>query len=306
MALKSTETRSSGFGERFDRKTLRSINADGSFNVVKKGVKHRTLYQHLLSYKWPKFFLVIVLFFAGVNLLFAFGYYQLGENGLFGIPDTTGWNHFWYCYFFSVQTMTTVGYGSVHPVGIGANVLASIEAFLGLMIFSLMTGLLFGRFSRPKAEVRFSKNILFVPREDGGHDVHFQVANARTSQLLEASIQVILRVSDMKTNTRKFYNLPLEISNIVFFPLNWRVVHSIDESSPMHQVTADNCNSLEYEVMILFAAFDETFQQRVYTRHSYVAEDFVWNARFEKSYSAVDSGMVHMDLDDLDKFNRVD
>ena len=162
----------SGFGEKFSTDPKPIINPDGSFNVTKIGARPRTLYQHLVSYSWPRFLALTLLFYLAVNVFFALIYFFLGTEHLNGIPAGDALSDFLYCSFFSVQTFTTVGYGHIAPIGMATNIVATIEAMSGLMGFALITGLLYGRFSRPNTRIRFSKNMLLVP-VNAAFELHF-------------------------------------------------------------------------------------------------------------------------------------
>ena len=262
----------SGFSEKFQSKPKRLIENDGSVNVKKVGGLRQNLYQRLISMSWPKFFATTLLFYLVINIVFAIAYFIVGVENLQGIPYEKPLAGFLYCFFFSVQTFTTVGYGAIHPEGLLANGVATIEAMMGLMGFALITGLLYGKFSRPTSKLRFSKNALFH-KENGQYEIHFQLVNMRDNLIIEPSVKVLLKLYNMKTQSRSFYNLDLRISKIMFFPANWRIVHEVNDMSPLKSMTKEDLEEMDMEIVVLFQGFDESFHQQIYVKHSYGGED---------------------------------
>ncbi|MEO8399578.1 MAG: potassium channel family protein, partial [Ignavibacteriaceae bacterium] len=151
-----------GLGEKYSSKTKRVINTDGSFNVQKKGIQlnPKDLYQYLINISWTKFFLLVLLLYLTFNAIFAAAYILTGSEHLVNAGGKSGLEAFSSAFFFSVQTFTTVGYGKVTPEGFLANVISSLEAMTGLMTFALITGLLYGRFSRPSSRILYSRNAI--------------------------------------------------------------------------------------------------------------------------------------------------
>jgi uncharacterized protein YyaL (SSP411 family) len=158
-----------GLTQRFTGTLRRAINKDGSFNVHRSGTTWRDVhpYLYLINTSWWSFFSLMFVGYVVMNTLFALVYYSLGPNQLQGADAPTEWNHFLNSFFFSAHTLTTVGYGSISPKGTAANVVASIEAMVGLMGFALATGLLYGRVSRPSARIGYSPNVLIAPYQEG-------------------------------------------------------------------------------------------------------------------------------------------
>ena len=220
------------------------------------------------------------------NVVFALAYFACGPNALTSTPGMMQ-HPFWRAFFFSVETLSTIGYGNIVPVGIAANLVVTVEALVGLMGFAIVTGLLFARFSRPTANVLFSSHAVVAPYH-GMQALEFRVANARSNELIEVSAKVIVsRFEDVDgMKTRRYYPLPLERDGVVFLPLTWTVVHPIDEQSPLHGETLDSLRNSNTEVLVLLKAFDETFSTIVQTRTSYTFEDVVWGARFADAFMA--------------------
>lgn len=300
MARKTNQT---GFGEKYTSETKRVINQDGSFNVIKIGAQKQSLYQYLIAIGWLKFGLWVFAFYLVFNSLFAGLYLLAGVENLSGLGEVYGFNAFLNCFFFSVQTFTTVGYGNISPIGMTTNIIATIEAMIGLMGFALATGLLYGRFSKPQHSLRFSKNALLVNKE-GHKELHFQVVNTKNHILMDLEATVMAKVVVNRGNTfeREFYNLDLLVPSIRFFPLNWRIVHRINTDSPLCDADGNNLMNKDLEILILIRAYDSTFNQTVRARYSYTFEEILEGSKFVPAYGTNELGDTVMDLDKIDVF----
>src|SRR5947209_1655399 len=158
-----------GLTTQFGGELRRTINNDGTFNVHRRGAGfHRfNFYLFLIDTSWPKFIGVVLGAYLVVNVMFASLFFAAGIEHLAGAQTNTGIGPFTSAFFFSVHTLTTVGYGSMYPTGLSSNIVAALEAMTGLMGFALATGLLYGRFSRPTARIVFSDVMLVAPYQDG-------------------------------------------------------------------------------------------------------------------------------------------
>jgi inward rectifier potassium channel len=290
-----------GFGARVAQQSQRRLlNRDGSFNVVREGLPYfRSLspYHALLTLSWPRFFALVASGYFAANLLFAVLYFACGPYALDGWHTSQPFERFEDAFFFSVQTLATIGYGRMTPNGVAVNLLVTVEALVGLMGFALATGLLFARFSRPSARLVFSRNAVVGPFR-GGRALMFRLANERSSQLTEVSAIVSLsRLEDSPAGpVRRFHELRLDRPKVVFLPLHWVVVHPIDERSPLWGVEEAAFCSSQAEILILLAGMDETFSQAVHARTSYRSEEVVWNARFADMFLRTDEGLVGVDM----------
>ena len=296
----STPSADPGIGVKFGATTRRAINHDGTFNVRRRSrqVQVHNLYQDLISMSWAQFLGVIFALLLGLNILFAAGYLLLGLEHLSGTAALTHIPRFWQAFFFSVQTFTTVGYGGLAPNSIGTGLLASLEAITGLLTAALATGLLYGRFSRPRASILFSRTALVSRRPDGTPNLQFRVANMQRSTLVELHVRVLLQLNSPEGN-RLYYPLTLERDTINFFPLNWTIVHDITPDSPLHELTLTELADRQAEILILIRGYDDTFAQDVHARNSYRFDELEWNRRFVRTYEVADNGMVVLDLDKL-------
>ncbi len=297
-----------GFGVKYTARTKRIINPDGSFNVVRRNRKFgvRDLYQFLITMPWPYFLGLVIAFYLSLNLFYTGLYYLAGLEHLKGLPESAWFGKFLNVYFFSVQTLTTVGYGGILPEGIPANIVASIEAMSGWLFFALTTGILYGRFSRPTSHILFSRNALIVPGEPC-NQLMFRIANQRSNMILDLETRVLLMFNDNRPgeHNRQYFNLELEQSTVNFFPMNWTLVHNITPDSPLFGKSAEQLAYLEAELLILIKGFDDTFSQTLHTRYSYRHEEFVWGGKFKQAYEIYGKGNIILDLQWLHEFEEI-
>ena len=182
-------------------------------------------------------------------------------------------------FFFSAQTLTTVGNGRLHPLDALASAVAALESLTGLMGFALACGLVYGRFSRPHARILFSRQAVVAPFR-GMNAFMFRIVNERSNQLIEVEAHVTVSLRDPETGFHTFSNLDLERTRINLFPSNWTIVHPIDPASPLTGLEPADLRLLDAEFIVLIKAFDDTFAQNVYSRTSYKADEIVWGRRF--------------------------
>lgn len=280
----------------------RGVNKDGSFNVRRRGLprfRFYELYHHLITMGWAPFLGLLLLAFVVTNALFALLYLGIGMEHFTRPGGETLPDRIQDAFFFSAQTLTTVGYGHISPKGTLANTAAALESLLGLLSFALATGLLYGRFSRPQACLRFSAQAV-VATYGPITGFMFRLVNMRSNQLIEVEAAVSLSFEDPGSRQRRFMNLSLERSKINLFPSSWTVVHPIDEASPLQGMTAEDLHRARAEFIVLIKAFDDTFSQTIYARTSYTAEEVRWGARFMPMLFATAHGMTEMDVTQLD------
>ena len=285
----------------------RALNQDGSFNLRKKGLPatpSRELYHHLITMSWPRFLGLLLLGFLLANAAFAGLYLAIGMDHFARPGGASLADRALDAFFFSAQTLTTVGYGHISPMGLVASAAAAFESLLGLLSFALATGLLYGRFSRPQACIRFSRRAVVAPYQETT-GLMFRLANLRSSQLIEVEVTVGLAFTDPATNLRRYTLLPLERDKIHLFPSSWTVVHPIDAHSPLAGLDDAALRAARAELIVLIKAFDDTFSQTIYARTSYLAEEVVWNARFTPMIQAGEDGVLEMDLSRIDGLEPV-
>lgn len=294
-----------GFGSVLSRqRQLRLLNRDGSFNVYRQQPRwwRRVLsYHFLLNLTWPRFFLVMFGLFVFINAMFAGAYYLCGPGSVLG--DVGVRNPFLRCFFFSVDTFATIGYGNLSPAGVTAHVLVSFEALSGLMMFAIVTGMVFARFSRPVANIVYSRNAIIAPYR-GINAFEFRIINGRSNQLADVQARIVLTRFEDKEGTpqRKYYPLSLERPSVAFFPLAWTVVHPIDNASPLYGWTHEQLIASQAEFLILLTAIDETFAQSVQSRSSYMADEIVWGVRFASLFDGSEQKLTI----DMRRFHTVE
>lgn len=287
----------------------RLLNRDGSFNSRREGLgflRSLHLYDMLLTMSWPRFLALVAVTYLVVNGVFALAYLTLGPGTLRGAVDASEARSFPRAFFFSVHTLSTVGYGSIVPASAPANMLMTLESIFGIFGIALTTGLVFARFARPTAKILFSANAVIAPYR-GGRGLMFRIANQRSTQIIELEATVVFSKMEDEDGRRirRFYPLPLERSKVTFFPLAWTIVHPIDKNSPLHDLSGDECLRADAELLVLLKGIDETFSQTVHTRSSYKARELAWDAKFSDIYLRDGDNIVGIDLGRLSEHERV-
>ncbi len=233
-------------------------------------------YYFLISTSWPVLLTAFAVSFLGTNALFGAAYALLGgvENARPG--------SFVDGFFFSVETMGTIGYGEMTPRSTVAHLLVTAEAMLSMLGVAVVTGLVFAKFSRPRARVVFSDVAVVAPR-NGVPTLMFRVANERANHIAEAQLRVTLMAPEVTKEgdrLRRMVDLPLMRNQSSAFILTWTAMHPLNEKSPLHGATPEQLAEQQVEILVTFTGFDATLSQTIHTRHSYVADEIHWNARF--------------------------
>ena len=264
--------------------------------VKRTGVRRRPLddlYHQLVSASWWRLFALVVALYVGTNLAFACGYLALGDE-IEGARAGSLHDAF----FFSVQTLATIGYGKWLPRGTGAHALVAAEALVGMLGFAFATGLVFAKFARPTARVLWSQVAVVAPR-DGVPSLMFRAANERGNQIAEAQVRVVLARDEVTVEgerVRRFHDLRLARQHNAFFALTWTIVHPIDEASPLWGHTEESFLTTDMEIVVSLVGMDETMSQPVHARWSYVPEEVRWNHRFVDIIRTDEHGDRRIDL----------
>ena len=281
----------------------RFLNRDGTFNVRRVGLslaESRSVYRYFLDVSWLRFFSHVGWWYLGTNLIFAVAYMACGPGALEG-PEDFGsgiGGLFLRAFFFSVQSLATIGYGRISPIGVAANVIVGLESICGLVLFALITGLAFARFSRPRPRILFSDQAIIAPY-GGSSGFMFRIANARDNELFDVQAEVSLarRKPGGSAEERLFESLRLERSSVTFFPLSWTIVHPIDASSPLWHMNEESLEASEAEFLIRLTAYDETSGQTVHIRSSYRWDEVTCGARFARIMDrAAADGVIRVDV----------
>jgi len=297
-----------GLTQQYSAKLRRVIRKDGEFNVNRRGRTWRDVhpYLFLLNTPWSAFLALLFAGFISVNLMFALLYYWVGGIEQVQHTGATAFGRFLDAFFFSSQTLTTVGYGTIWPETVAANLIASIEAMIGLMGFAVATGYLVGRLSRPTARIGFSKSMVVAPYQDG-MSLQFRVVNRSVSNLMELEARMVLMTVQPVDGRleRKYEQLELERPTVLFLPLTWTIVHVLDADSPLYEKTAADLELLQAELLILIKGVDDRFSQTVHARYSYRYDEIVWGAKFAQAFDVDKDGDLRLDLDRVGDIVRV-
>ncbi|MEM6726666.1 MAG: ion channel [Bacteroidota bacterium] len=309
MSEKQQPSDDFGFGSKAGSTARRLINQDGSFNILRKSDSRikTNHYQWLIAITWPQFFGLVLFGYILANTFFALLYLLVGAENLGGAEGNGVMMRFFDCFFFSVQTFTTVGYGSISPNGFLTNMISSLNALVGLMAVAMVTGLVFARFSRPTADLRFSQRAIIAPYR-AGKAFMFRMANTRSTHLIDVQVEVSMTWIVKKGDKlqRYFMNLPLERNYISMMPLNWTIVHEIDKESSLWDKNLKVLKDMNVEFMVLVKAYDEAYGDRVQVHSSYRADEIEWGATFSDMYFTDQEGMTILDLDKIDITSKVE
>jgi inward rectifier potassium channel len=256
------------------------INEDGTYEIIGLGAWHsywRDPYHLMLTIPWSLFILLLCTIYIGINCFFTLLFWLGGDC----IANTKP-GSFLDIFFFSVQTLASIGYGLMYPKSVYSNTIVTIEAIVGVMGVAVMTGLAFARFSQPTARVLFSR-VATVANHDGALTLIFRTANQRRNAILEAQVRVYLMRDEITLEgqvMRRLHDLKLVRNQTPSFALSWSVMHVIDESSPLYGATSEVLQENGSLLIVSLSGTDETVNQTVHSRHVYSANQILWNTRF--------------------------
>jgi inward rectifier potassium channel len=295
-----------GFGTTGNFNGGRFINRDGTFNLRKVGWpvwRRVSIYYRLISMPLWKFISTIVLFYFAINFFYTLIYLIIGTDQFTGMISPQGWKMFKELFFFSTETFTTVGYGRVNPIGDGANIVAAVESMSGLLSFAIATGLIYGRFSRPRAHLAFSDNAIIAPYNDKTALMFRFACYKDQHALTDVTVQVNLAmlIEENGKANYKYYSLPLERSRIESLPMNWTVVHEINEESPLAGVTLAEMAAKDLEIYVAVRGFNDVYSNTVLQRTSYTYNEIRTSRKFVHMYQETERGTV-LELHKLSKF----
>ena len=254
----------------------------------------RDPYYLLLTVSWTGFLAQVAGGFFALNTLFAFAYLLGGDSVIGATPGS-----FWDMFFFSVQTLSSIGYGVMSPATTYAHIVATIEAMIGILSSALITGLAFARFTKPTARVVFSK-VAVVTQHDRIPTLMFRVMNQRFNRILEAQICVYFSRDETTAEgnfIRRFYELPLQRKHTPAFALPWTVMHPIDLNSPLNGLTPADLTRAKSTFVASLTGTDETVSQDIHARHTYSAESILWGYRFKDMIRDAPGGHRYIDFE---------
>lgn len=300
-----------GFGENATSYGGRFLNKDGNPNIRKTGIKFLEKYSwfhSMLAMSGARFFITILLFYILVNIAFTVVYYIIGVEHLSGLDEThSKMDKFIEAFFFSSQTFTTVGYGRISPTGFVTSAVAAFQALIGLLSFAVATGLMYGRFSRPRAYLKFSHNAVIAPYKDITA-LMFRIAPFKNATLTDAEAKVTLGITQEENGkfVNRFFPLELEFEKVNALTLSWTVVHPITENSPFNNFTEADYKNTRGEIMIFIKAFDDMFSNTVVARSSYIFNEIVYGAKFLPMYHRNEiSNSTILELSKLNEFEKI-
>jgi inward rectifier potassium channel len=265
-------------------------------NIKTIGIEHapqKDIYHFILARTWPTFFVLVALIFTFMNVVFALAYYAK-PGSIANVPAGS----FEDAFYFSVQTLATIGYGGMYPVSRYGHMVVTLEAVTGILFLALITGITFNRFARPSARVLFSNKVVITPR-NGVPNLMFRMANWRRNRIVEAQLRVVLLVTEQTREgevMRRQIDLPLVRDRTGVFFLTWSAMHVIDEKSPFYGRDAlDRLRAQGAELYLGLTGFDETIGQTIHARKQYVLDDIAVGARFADVLSTTPEGGRQID-----------
>jgi len=277
---------------------------DDRSEIIRTGARKlrlSDLYVQLLSASWVQLLCLIVACYLSINIFYALAYFFIG-----GIENARD-GSFLDAFFFSIQTMSTIGYGKMVPVGLAANILVTLQVLTGFVFFAVTTGLVFTKFSRPTARMMFS-NVAVICPYDGVPHFMLRIANERNNRIVDAEIRMfLLRKEKTKEGhqMRRFYDLPLVRQRVPVFQLTWTAMHIIDAGSPLYNATPESLSASDTEIIVTVKGMDETLSQHVHARYSYIPGDIICNAAFVDILNAEEDGRVEVDYRHFHEVRRL-
>ncbi len=268
----------------------------GQVEFVKVGTDHwrwRDVYRWLLGLSWPRFAAFAATLYVGLNLFFA-GLYSFQQNSIAG---STGGHRFFDCFFFSVQTLATVGYGHMYPQTLYGHIVTTIEIMSGLFLLAVMTGLIFVRFSRPFARVMFSNSIVVAPL-NGKPTLMVRIGNENQHSMVEAEFRIMFSRDEPLLeggDFRHFYVLKLHFDRLTVFPAALTLRHTIDETSPLFGATPESLESSRVLFIVSVVGIDPVIAAAVQTQKDYSWRDVQFGYRFVEIYTEHGGGRLTVD-----------
>lgn len=298
---KAQRTEDPGIGSSFDRTLDRLMSSDGNFRVRRSGASAglREAFVHLVSISVGRLVLTLLAGYLGLNLLFGTLYMLVGVEQLGNADLSSPVSRWMSALGMSIQTLTTVGYGSIYPTTPVTWAIAAVEGVFGILGFSLISAVIYARFARPTARLAWSEAALIAPFRNGW-SLQVRLANRRSSLLVEAEARLMLVMADVDDQGERlnYFNLKLQLDRVSFLPLSWTLVHPITEDSPLAGLSQQDLQERRAEFIVMVKGVDEAYMQQVMTRRSYTHRELLWGARFQRVFSA-QGGVMHLEIDRL-------
>jgi len=269
-----------GIKRKLNRHLIKLEQRDGILQIVGGNSWYsyfRDPYHLVLTIPWIGFFAIVVGFDLFLNAFFAV-LYLLDANAIAGVKEVG----FLEAFFFSVQTLASIGYGVMNPQTLYANLLVTLESIASLMLFALITGIAFTRFAKSSSRVMFS-HIATIHNYNGIPTLMFRAANERRNNILEAKLNVYLMIDEVTEEgqmMRRLHELKLVRDRSPVFLLSWTVMHTIDESSPLYGLNVETMERLHAQILVSLTGVDETIEGTIHARHIYAARSLMFDRRF--------------------------
>jgi inward rectifier potassium channel len=269
-----------GIKHKLHRHLIKLEQRDGVLQVVGGNSWYsyfRDPYHLLLTIPWIGFFAIVVGFDIFLNAVFAV-LYLLDANAIAGIKEVG----FLEAFFFSVQTLASIGYGVMNPQTLYANLIVTLESIASLMLFAVITGISFTRFAKSSSRVMFSR-VATIHNYNGIPTLMFRTANERKNNILEAKLSVYLMIDEVTTEgqmMRRLHELKLARDHSPVFLLSWTVMHTIDERSPLYGLSTETMERLHAQILVSLTGVDETIEGTLHARHMYAARNIMFDRRF--------------------------
>ena len=268
------------------------------------GWQWRDFYQWLLALRWSQFAGLVAAFYISLNLLFA-TLYAVDRNSIAG---TTGGQWFYDCFFFSVQTLATVGYGHMYPQTLYGHVVSMIEIMSGIFLLAVVTGLIFVRFSRPVARIAFSSSIVIGPL-NGQQTLMVRVGNQHQHSIVDTEFRIMYMRDEPLVeggDYRYFYTLKLHFDKLILFPAALTLRHMIDKNSPLYGATPESLETTRALFAVSVSGIDPIIAAPVQAQHDYSWRDVRFGERFVDIYTQSGRGQLTVDYGRLHETETVE
>jgi len=278
--------------ERLSQQTRSQIVKIANREVETRGLSTgfwTDIYHHAMTVSWPAFFGWAALVFTVLNSVYATLYF-LGDKPVANVRSES----FLEFFFFSIETLATVGYGDMHPQSNYGHIVATVEIFTGMSFLAVMTGLVFARFSRPKARFVFAQHAV-VASHESRPTLMIRVANARHNTISGANAKLWLIRAETTPEgqvLRRYYELTLQRRENPVFVFSWTIFHTIDEFSPLSGLSEDHLGKSDAALVLTVSGFDDSSAQQLWARQGYSYKDIRWRHRYVDITSSADGRMV--------------
>ncbi len=297
-----------GLGDRvIQENRTRFLNKDGSFNVHRKRIfEHGSFspYHAILNMSWTRFIAWLVASYILISFVFTGLYLLSGSEAFLGIQGLGFMERTRELFFFSIHVITTIGVSTLQPGNVLSKAFLAIESLMGALSLALIAALMFARFSNPAVKILFSKHAIIAPYK-GMNAFMVRIINGRSNELVELKATVTVAMTE-SGDKRSFHQLELERETILVFPLNWTIVHPITKDSPLYGIDPQEFARRAPEFIIGISAIDQDLSKTVYARHSYIAKEVEFGAKFTNIFERMEDGTIVVDPKRINETEKAD